>query len=204
MLFPHSADTSSVRPPTHTSRPAPNSQDGFTIVELLIVVVIIAILMAAAFALFGGSKETSQLKAAMTAGATYSQAVERFQVDYAGKLPEGDTWPTTDAMIKGPIDTRVDPPRPYLTGSQVPENVSTKDVPGVIMFSPTGADRSTPGPQLRYVTGDEPGPGGIARPAYRIEIWIKSEKHASGFVCAYGDLATGIPPNKDGGEGKFC
>jgi prepilin-type N-terminal cleavage/methylation domain-containing protein len=208
MFFTLPTDTSMVRTPTPTPYDAQTSEDGFTLIELLIVLVIISILMAAAFAMFGGSKDTANLKSAMTAGATYSQAIERYQVDFAGKVPEGANWPNDADAFKGPVDDRLTPARRYLTGSQIPENVkvgTAGDKPGLTMLTVSGAGgRTTDGAEIRYVHGPQAGPGGAMRPAYRLEIHVTNSKHKTGFVCAYGDYATGMPTNIDGVEGKFC
>ncbi len=197
-----------MRTPTHTSNAAQTTEDGFTLIELIIVMVIISILMVAAFSMFGGSKDTANLKSAMTAGATYSQAIERYQVDFAGKVPEPDTdWPADEAGIKGPVDDRVNPIRSYLTGSQIPENVrigADGDKPGLTMLTVSGAGgRTTDGAEIKYVPGVQAGPGGIERPAYRLEIRVTNSKHKSGLVCSYGDLE-GMDTNIDGVANKFC
>lgn len=184
--------------PTRTARPS--REDGFGLIEMIIVLVILSILMAVAIPMFRGSKQTAAKKAAITAAGAYSQALSRYSVDYAGRYPTGfgpaTGWPAGNAALKGPVDLRTGTPRPYLSGSQTPENVvlasaATRGVQNSVVLATDGSGaRSADGYAITYESAAVAG-----KPEYRLTVWEKKGAAAPRRVCTYGNFVNaGTPP----------
>lgn len=71
-------------PPPSPKRP---TEQGFTLVEIVIVMVILAILMAAAIPMYNSAKRTTRYKDAVAAAASYRQAISAFQLDNGYLVP---------------------------------------------------------------------------------------------------------------------
>ncbi|MBC7644368.1 MAG: prepilin-type N-terminal cleavage/methylation domain-containing protein [Thermoleophilia bacterium] len=115
MLSAHVVDIDKSEPPC---------EDGFTLVELLVVLVIIAILMAVAVMSFTGAKKTSYHRNAIAAAESYRDAVDAYMADNGNVAPAlgSAAWSAASA---GPVDALVQN-KPYIRTT--PEAISDGNV----------------------------------------------------------------------------
>lgn len=87
------------------ARPA---EDGFGLVELMVVVLIVLVLMAIAISSFRGTKRTNQYRAAQAAASSYAEAIEAYMTDNGQRPPAmgAPEWPIGSRAQKvgGPVD----------------------------------------------------------------------------------------------------
>lgn len=79
-------------------------QDGFSLIELIVVLIIISILMAVAIPHFLGARKTSMHRQVAAAANSYAEAIESFRLDHGGRPPQlgdQDEWPTAQ-VADGP------------------------------------------------------------------------------------------------------
>lgn len=99
--------------PNMTSGPnarGADNDDGFSLVEVIVVLVIVATLMALVVPRFTSARKATNAKNAVTATMALGEAVSAFQLDRGGRAPTPGTtdWPD---LGKGPVDLEG---RPYL------------------------------------------------------------------------------------------
>lgn len=80
---------------------ARNTDDGFTIVELIVVLFVVCILIGLAVTSMRGSRNTGGRLEVRSVATRYADAVERFQTDHGRKVPTfgAAEWPTADAKL---------------------------------------------------------------------------------------------------------
>lgn len=111
-------------------------QDGFTLVELVIVLVILGILMGIAIPQFLGSKKTALRREAAAAGATYRNAITSYQRQNMGRSPQAPGSADWTIPAKGPIN-RTDPTNPSYLANGVPTAVQGGRI--AVLAGPAGA-----------------------------------------------------------------
>jgi prepilin-type N-terminal cleavage/methylation domain-containing protein len=85
-----------------------SSEDGFGLLELIVVLVIVAILLAIAVGSFRGTKRTTHFKSAQSAATSYAEAVEAYMQDNGQRVPKpgGAEWPE---LANGPVNSMLKP-----------------------------------------------------------------------------------------------
>lgn len=143
----------------------PRNEQGFTLVELIIVLVIVAILMAVAMSSFGNSKDAANRGKVILAAQTYDQAMSSFASDHMGKVPTPRTadWPE---MSRGPLEpaTRVGATSGQAYMRSIPETVTDGTV--TLQVGSPAPSSSVPGKVgvVAIVLGP-------TATTYRIEVW---------------------------------
>lgn len=110
-------------------------QDGFTLIEAVIVMVILAIITGIAVPHFLGAKKTGFKREAAAAGATYRNAITAYQRQNMGRSPQAPgtaDWPDN----KGPKNF-IDPTNPSYLSNGVPPAVLRGEV--VVLAGAAGA-----------------------------------------------------------------
>ena len=119
-------------------------QQGFTLVELLLVLVILGILAAIVIPKFSGRTEQAKEQAAVTQISTFRTALDAFEVDN-GYYPKGKNG-LSDLIVQ-PRDCQ-NWRGPYLQSDSIPKDPWGNDYiyecPG--RHNPTSYDLSSPGP----------------------------------------------------------
>ena len=97
-------------------------EQGFTIVELLIVIIVIAILAALVISAYSGVQESAKNSARQAAAQSTKTAV----IAYAGDATNttGKDWPTTLAEITGQTTVKVDPSLTLTGGATQPSSAT--------------------------------------------------------------------------------
>lgn len=133
-------------------RPLPHPSRGFTLIELLLVLVILGVLAAIVVPKFSGRTEQARVTAAKTQIATFSTALDAFEVDN-GYYPKGRNG-LQDLTVQ-PRDAQ-NWKGPYLKG-EIPNDPWNQpfiyECPG--KQNPTGYDIISMGPDLREGTDDD-------------------------------------------------
>jgi prepilin-type N-terminal cleavage/methylation domain-containing protein len=99
------------------------SNDGFTLIELIVAMTIMSLLIGLAIPRFVSMRRTSTYKAGVTAATSYQQAIDQFRLDHNNRVPVIGSvdWPSGSDTARrgGPINQYN---KPYLR-SGVPEAV---------------------------------------------------------------------------------
>ena len=126
------------------NRTARSRQDGFTLVELLLVLVILGILAAIVLPRFTNRTKQAQIAATQTQIATFKTALDAYEVDN-GYYPRGRNGLMD--LIQQPRDAQ-NWRGPYLQSDAIPKDPWGNDYiyecPG--RHNPTSYDLSSPGP----------------------------------------------------------
>jgi prepilin-type N-terminal cleavage/methylation domain-containing protein len=134
-------------------------EQGYTLIEMLVVILIIAIILAMLISTFRGTKKTTFSKTAQATAFAYQQAIDAYMADNGQRAPVvGQTeWPVQD---RGPVDPMFSS-KPYMKST--PEHVSG----GMVDFK-------TPNQQIDYNAEavvnyiiDPSNPG-----LYTLEVWV--------------------------------
>ncbi len=167
---------------------------GFTLVEIIVVLVIVAVLMAIAVSGFGGTRHEARRTLVRTAAQSYSEAVEAFALDHAGRVPKFATadWPRPASGPVQPNSARR-AASTYL-GSSVPDPVSSGTV-NVTDTSPVGGSE-TPNAKIMgtiVIRTQAPVPPATASTQFRIEAWMvgSDRRYEAQMTCYLGNWSPG-------------
>ena len=108
-------------------------EEGFTLVELMVVVLIIGILVAIAIPVFSAAKRNAQTKACWANQRTIDGAVNSYQAEFgvfpaAGAVNAGSDLVTTNYLKVAPIDPGT-AATPYVTAAGAQGEVSVSGCP---------------------------------------------------------------------------
>jgi type II secretory pathway pseudopilin PulG len=158
----------------------PGSENGFALLELIVVMAIIIILMGLGVLGIQNARSTGSLALAISTARAYEQAIDRFAAAHGGRVPAvGTDWPTTaEGAARGPVADVMGTKRFFMRS--VPESVQSDRVLVGVGTAPTApAGEST----ITYL---------IDGTGYRIEIRARNRPPCA--VYGLGGAQNGSEP----------
>ena len=116
-------------------------QDGFTLVELMVVIVIIGILVAIALPNFIGATDRARMANVKSNGHTVQTMLEAYAVDFNGKYPSTVAGLTQEAQT-GSYFKQLTNPFDGTTTNAMVDFTGTFTVGGAVGFNQSAADNS--------------------------------------------------------------
>jgi len=176
--------------PTPRKRPP---EQGFTLVEILIVMVIVAILMIAAIPAYNAAKRTARYKDTVAAASSYRQAISSFQLDNGNLVPRAAivpaVWPAGATFPYGPKNIL----GKYYMRSGAPSEVAHKTLR---VYGAAGTSSVTTGTPPAGALATEVSAVQIAFPSpitFQIGVWTRKNS-TTAWVLRCVQANTPLPP----------